>query len=627
MTASLNSCRVMPTILALSQTLSHGKWQLFDRVVSSDRFKALTGSRRAQSLSYGNHHRPVTATQLRHHSYWHGASSRPLLACTTYDVLKATADSKGNMPAVVSCHQGINKNYAQFAQDVDKLAGGLLSLGYPVSTMVGIISANVYEYMVAQFATAKLGWIFVNINPAFQTPELEYVLNLAQCKVLLIGEEKYNVQNFHCMMSELIPGLEKMVPTQLKSKRVPHLQTIINLGSDKKGGCVFYKDILEAYTPALSRAADQINSKLDVDSFTNVQFTSGTTGYPKAVPLTHHNIVNNARTLGEWSGVAQDSAASVCLNVPLIHCFGCVIGSLSAIIHGAKLVMPAPRFQAAAALTAITKHKCTMVLGTPTMYVDMLSQLDPTVHDLTSLHSGIMAGSPCPLTLREKVIKQMELTTLHIAYGSTEMSPVVSFTQHELLQKRPESVGIAMDHIEVKIVDKEGKVVPFGTRGELCSRGYHVFRGYLHESDKVGEIIENGWFRSGDEAVMSPDGSLTITGRIKDIIIRGGENIYPAEIENLLLGMPQVEEAYVCGVPDERMGEEVCVWLRVKKTSSGVVNEQAVRDYYRGKLAHFKVPRYIVFTDTFPKTASGKIQKFKMREEMCQKLGIDNTGL
>ncbi|OQR77068.1 acyl-CoA synthetase family member 2, partial [Tropilaelaps mercedesae] len=475
----------------------------------------------------------------RHHSYWHGASSRPLLGCTTYDVLRATSNSKADEPAIVSCHQNIHKTYRQFIEDVDRLAGGLVSLGYPIGTMAGIMSANVYEWVVLQFAIAKLGWILVNINPAYQIPELEYVLNLVQCKVLIIGEREHNMQDFHDMVSQLVPGIQEMIPTQLKSERLPHLRIVINLGPDRKNGCVLYGDLVEACTPSLSRTADEINAKLDVDAFTNVQFTSGTTGKPKAVPLTHHNTVNNARTIGEWSGVAEDPTAAVCLNVPLMHCFGCIIGSLSSVIHGAKLVMPAPRFNAVAALDAIKTHKCTMLLGTPTMYVDLLSNIDATSHDLTSLHSGIMSGAPCLLALREKVIRQMKLETLHVAYGATEMSPVVSFTQAEILKSRPESVGIAIDHVEVKIVDKANQIVPFGTRGELCSRGYHIFQGYLHEPGRTAEVIKNGWYYSGDEAVMSSDGVLTITGRVRDMIIRGGENIYPAEIENVLMEMPK----------------------------------------------------------------------------------------
>ncbi|XP_003747724.2 uncharacterized protein LOC100906319 [Galendromus occidentalis] len=558
--------------------------------------------------------------KFRQKSYWHGLGSRPLLSSTTYDVLKKSADAKGASPAVVSCHQGIEVDYSTFKKDVDTLAAGLAAFKYSVGTMAGILAPNIYEWMVVQYATAKLGWVLVNLNPAIQAPELEYALNLARCELLIVSDE-FSVQNFHSILQVLIPDLDVSSPGQIESSRVPQLKTIINIGSEQKSGCIRYTDVLASATAALENLADQVNSSLDMDSIVNVQFTSGTTGKPKAVPLTHHNIVNNASTLGHWSGIAEDSHAAICLNVPLIHCFGCVIGSLNSVIHGAKIVLPAPRFNAKAALSAISKHKCTIVYGTPTMYVDMLSELTPD-HKLDSLSTGLMSGSPCPPLLQRKVADRMGIKTLHIAYGATELSPVTTFTRPDSLMKRPDTVGQPIDHTEVKVVDKTGKVVPFGVRGELCSRGYHVFGGYLNEPERSAEILKDGWYHSGDEATMHEDGLITITGRIKDMIIRGGENIYPTEIEDHLLKMPGVTEVNVCGVPDGRLGEEVCAWIKV--TAGHSIAEEDVRKFCKGQLSHYKIPRYVVFVDSFPKTLSGKIQKHVMRQEMCRRLAVND---
>ncbi|KAL3250918.1 hypothetical protein MRX96_055332 [Rhipicephalus microplus] len=465
---------------------------------------------------------------------------------------------------------------------VDHLAAALASLRLPVGSMIGLMAANLYEWTVVQFASAKAGLILV------------------ECAAVILSEI-FTRQDNYAMMLQIAPELEHSSPGELKCKKLPSLKYVIMLGDEVKPGTIRYDDLLAQATSKDYATVSMIEKQIRFDSPVNVQFTSGTTGKPKGALLSHFNIVNNANSLGPTLGLDKNDV--ICLNVPLIHCFGCVMGSLAASLFGSTIVMPASAFNAVASLGAITKHKCSVIYGTPTMYIDLLRHLNDAAYDVSSVRKGIMAGAPCPP---------------EICYGSTECSPVITATNpDEPVEKWIHTVGKPLGHVEVKVVDSSNNIVPLGTRGELCARGYLVFKRYHNQPDMTKDAVRDRWYHTGDEAIMTEDGHVIISGRIKDMICRGGENVYPLEVEEFLYTHPDIEEVQVVGVPDKRLGEEVCAWIKLKEGKS--LTGEDVKEVLRRKVTS-RPPKYILFVDTFPKTISGKIQKFKIREESRKKI-------
>ncbi|CAN7937315.1 unnamed protein product, partial [Ixodes hexagonus] len=552
-------------------------------------------------------------------SYFHNPGKEPLLSWTLGEVVDRTADVKGDNTAVVSCHQNISKTFTEYRNDINQVAAGLVSLRLPVGSKIGIVAPNLYEWSVIQFAAAKAGLVLVNVNTAYQIPELEFCLNHTECAAVIMAD-KFARQDYYQMLLQIAPELERSVAGELKTARLPLLKHVILIGDITKPGTVTYDDLMQSATADHHAAMHSLASKLQFDEAINLQFTSGTTGRPKAAQLSHFNIVNNANLLGRFAGLHEQDE-SLCLNVPLIHCYGCVAGTLAAAIFGSTTVMPAPSFNAKAALEAITKHRCTFLYGTPTMYIDMINQLEQGDYDVSSVRKGTMAGAPCPPEVVKSARTKLNAQRFYIVYGTTETSPVITATcPDEPTNEWIETVGRPFGHTEVKIVDAEDRIVPVNQRGELCTRGYLVFMGYFKEEGKTREVVRNNWYHTGDEAAMSEDGRLTIMGRIKDMIIRGGENVYPLEIEDFLYTHPDVLEVQVVGVPDKRLGEESCAWIKLKPGKT--LNEEDVKHFCRGKLSHFKIPKYVLFVESFPKTVSGKIQKHKMREESKKILNL-----
>ncbi|XP_064473584.1 medium-chain acyl-CoA ligase ACSF2, mitochondrial-like isoform X2 [Ornithodoros turicata] len=526
-----------------------------------------------RQLSYYHHHQPAA----------------PLIPLTVADAVDRAAATHGDNIAVTSCHQGLRKTYAQYKNDIDHLAAGLVSLGLPPCSTVGIIMTNMYEWALVQFAAAKAGLVLVNINTACKTPEFEYCLSnvwwytlpvLSNCLTrlcclqmdcrALVMSDKFARQDYYRMLLEIATELERSTPGELKSSRLPLLKHVITVSDKSMPGTHSYADLLDSVTREHREEMHTICSRMQFDAPVNVQFTSGTTGKPKGVTLSHFNILNNAYTVGHIMGYHKQHD-SICLNVPMVHCFGCVLGTTCAMLFGSTVVMPAPSFNGAAALKAIAAERCSTVYGTPTMFIDMISGLDTpgTHHDVSSVSKGIMGGAQCPPEVLKGAMFKLNARQLHIGYGSTECSPVITFSDpSEPLEKWIHTVGKPIDHVEVKVVDKEDRIVPFNTKGELCARGYLVFRGYYGNEQKTREVVRSNWYHTGDEATMAEDGHVTICGRIKDMIIRGGENIYPQEIEEVLYTHPCIEEVHVCGVPDDRLGEEVCAWVKGKSEKS-----------------------------------------------------------
>ncbi|XP_077487483.1 medium-chain acyl-CoA ligase ACSF2, mitochondrial-like isoform X2 [Amblyomma americanum] len=563
--------------------------------------------------------RHVSRREASRLSYYHGMSQVPLLPLVAGEVVDGTADVKGDNVAVVSCHQGISKTYVQFKLDIDQLAAALVSLGLPLGSKIGVVSSNIYEWPVIQFATAKAGLVLVNVNTAYQVPEMEHCLKLVDCEALILSE-KFARQDYYSMLLKIAPELEHCDPGNLKCQRLPCLKHVILLGDEAKPGTITYDELLTLPSRKDYAAVDLRASQIRFDAPVNVQFTSGTTGKPKGALLSHFNIVNNANSLGHNMGLHKQDEV-ICLNVPMIHCFGCVIGTLTAAMFGSTVVMAAPGFSALASLEAIQKHRCTLVYGTPTMFIDMLHHLEQSKFDVSSMRKGVMAGAPCPPEIIKHTIERMNTKRLHIFYGSTECSPVVTASDpDEPMEKWIHTVGRPLEHVEVKIVDDKNNIVPAGTRGELCARGYLVFLEYYNDPDRTKEVVRDKWYHTGDEAIMTEDGHVIISGRIKDMICRGGENVYPPEVEEFLYTHPDIEEVQVVGVPDKRLGEEICAWVKLKEGKT--LTKEEIKEFCDGKISYFKTPKYVLFVDSFPKTVSGKIQKFKIREESRKLLNL-----
>jgi fatty-acyl-CoA synthase len=535
-------------------------------------------------------------------SYAHGASDQPLLGETISRNLERTIERVPASDALISCHQGIRFTYAELGQAVARLACGMRAAGLTRGDRVGVWGPNRAEWMLVQYATAALGVILVNINPAYRASELEYALRQSGCRYLFAVQE-FRGTDFGAMVAHVAPGLQE-------------LERAIFFGTPD------WEELADGTT---TDGLSALGAELDFDDPINIQYTSGTTGFPKGATLTHHNILNNAQFIAQL--LAYTERDRVCVPVPLYHCFGMVMGNLACTESGAAIVYPADAFEPEATLQACVQERCTSLYGVPTMFIAMLDHPQRASADLRALRTGIMAGSPCPIEVMKRVGTEMGIEQISIAFGQTETSPVSTFVRvDDTLEHRCATVGQVMPHTEIKIVDPaNGQVRPRGQAGEFCARGYLVMRGYWNDPERTGESIDPaGWMHSGDLATMDDHGYVRIVGRIKDMVIRGGENVYPREIEEFLYSHPDIADVQVIGVPDERYGEELMAWVIPR--SEGVLTEEDVRTYCRGQIAHFKIPRYVKFVDEFPMTVTGKVQKFKMREQAIDELGLERAA-
>ena len=552
-------------------------------------------------------------------SYVNGVSAKPLLGQTIGDCFDATCAAHPDGMALISRHQDIRWTYAELKQRVDALAAGLLALGLEPGDRIGVWAPNCAEWAVTQFATAKAGLILVNINPAYRLSEAEYALNKVGCKALVTAIA-HKTSEYLRMLRDLAPELASARPGALQATRLPALRLVITLGEQEHDGCIAFHQALDAGTPADVARLAEIGPTLQFDDAINIQFTSGTTGFPKGATLSHHNILNNGYFVGE--AIRLDVGERLCVPVPLYHCFGMVMGNLGCITHGATVVYPSEGFDPLAVLEAVQAEGCQALYGVPTMFIAILGHERFSHFDLTTLRTGIMAGSPCPIEVMKQVIDKMHMPEVTIAYGMTETSPV-SFQSGagDTLEARVSTVGRVQPHLEVKIVDEAGRIVPRGEKGELCTRGYSVMIGYWDDPERTAEAIDAGrWMHTGDLATLDADGFGNIVGRIKDLVIRGGENVYPREIEEFLYRHELISDVQVIGVPDAKYGEELCAWIVLKP--GGELTAEAVREFCQGQIAHYKIPRHIRFVEGFPTTVTGKVQKFAMREAMIAELDL-----
>jgi len=552
-------------------------------------------------------------------SYVHGASDQPLIGKTIGQFFDDACAKWATRPALVVRHQKVRLSYAELREAVDKLAAGLLTLELNPGDRIGIWSPNNSEWVLTQFASAKAGLILVNINPAYRTAELEYALNKVGCKALILAE-RFKTSDYVGMLRELAPELGHAQPGKLQSARLPALRSVVLLGDSWHPGTFRFSEIMTRGGATEARRIAELAPQLQFDEPINIQFTSGTTGFPKGATLSHHNILNNGFFIGEAMRLTPEDR--LCIPVPLYHCFGMVLGNLAAVTHGACMVFPGEGFDPLATLQAVAEERCTALHGVPTMFIAQLDHPEFSRFDLSSLRTGIMAGSPCPIEVMKRAVGNMHLSEITIAYGMTETSPV-SFqsSTEDPLERRVSTVGRIQPHVEVKIVDLNGRVVPTGTPGELLTRGYCVMLGYWGDEERTREAIDAArWMHTGDLATIDAEGYCNIVGRIKDMVIRGGENVYPREIEEFLYRHPKIQDVQVIGVPDDRYGEEICAWVKLRPGVSAT--EEEIRVFCRDQIAHYKVPRYIKFVDEFPMTVTGKIQKFIMRERTIADLGL-----
>ena len=552
-----------------------------------------------------------------------GATQPPLIEQTLGDFFDEMVARQPDHPALVSAHQGSRYSYRQLQTQANKLASALLQLGLIAGDRVGIWSHNNAEWLLTQLATAKVGLILVNINPAYRVSELDYALNKVGCKAL-VTMARFKTSDYIGMLRELAPELNAHSTGPLQLARLPKLESIVWIDAptdvaDEPGMTRFSQ--LLASGNANDPRMPAIAATLKATDAINIQFTSGTTGFPKGATLTHRNLLNNGFFIG--SAMQITPADRMCIPVPLYHCFGMVLGNLACLTHGATIVYPNDGFEPLSVLQTVQEEKCTALHGVPTMFIAELDHPRFNEFDLSTLRTGIMAGSPCPTEIMKRVVEQMNLTDITIAYGMTETSPVsCQSSTRTPLAKRVSTVGQVQPHIEIKIIDSEsGAVVARGERGEFCTRGYSVMQGYWGDIEKTREAIDlEGWMHTGDLATMDDEGYINIVGRIKDMVIRGGENIYPREIEEYLYRHPKVQDVQVVGLPDKKYGEELCAWIIVKPGQA--LTEQDIRDFCKDQIAHYKVPRFIQFVTEFPMTVTGKIQKFKIRDAMKVQLGL-----
>lgn len=551
-------------------------------------------------------------------SYVNGLADVPLLGETIGVNFDRAVATWGDRPALIVRQQGVRWSYAELGAKVDALAAGLLALGLEPGERIGIWSPNNAEWVVTQYATAKAGLVLVNINPAYRLSELEYALNKVGCRALIIAT-RFKTSDYVGMVNTLAPELRTALPGRLSAEMLPKLEMVIEISAEPSPGLIAFDSVYGMGAESHRARLVELAGRLQFDDPINIQFTSGTTGAPKGATLTHHNVLNNGFFVGE--AMRLGPADKLCIPVPLYHCFGMVLGNFACTTHGSAMVFPGEGFDPLATLQTVAEERCTGLHGVPTMFIAQMEHPDFGKFDLSSLRTGIMAGAPCPIEVMRRAVSQMHLSEITIAYGMTETSPVSFQTSIEdSLERRVSTVGRVFPHLEVKIVDAEGRIVPRGERGELCTRGYAVMLGYWDDAERTGQAIDAArWMHTGDLAVIDDEGFCNIVGRIKDMVIRGGENIYPREVEEFLYRHPKIEEVQVFGIPDARFGEELCAWIKVRGHESLTAGD--VKEFCAGQIAHYKVPRHIKFVDSFPMTVTGKMQKFIMREEMAREMG------
>jgi fatty-acyl-CoA synthase len=545
-------------------------------------------------------------------SYVHGACGEPLLGETIGGVFARAVAAHGGRDALIVRAQGIRWSYAALAAEAEAFAAGLVALGLQPGERIGIWSQNRAEWIVTMLAAAQAGLILVNVNPAYRLSELEYALNKVECAALVTAT-KFKTSDYIGMVQALAPELAACAPGELRAAKLPHLRLVIQMPEiaapgPAAPGCLSFAAVAGFGTDAAREALARLAAAIQFDAPVNIQFTSGTTGNPKGATLTHHNIVNNGYFVGR--AIRMSEQDRLCIPVPMYHCFGMVMSALACISHGAAMVFPGEGFDPLAVLQTVAAERCTALYGVPTMFIAELDHPEFDSFDLSSLRTGIMAGSPCPIEVMRRVISRMNMKDVTIAYGMTETSPV-SFQS---------AVDDSMEH-RVKIIDSEGRIVPRGVAGELCTRGYPVMLGYWGDPERTAQAIDAaGWMHTGDLATIDEDGFGNIVGRIKDLVIRGGENVYPREIEEFLYRHPHIADVQVFGVPDPRYGEEIAAWIKLRPGE--VLTEIDIKTFCQGQIAHYKVPRYVKFVDEFPMTVTGKMQKYLMREAMAAELGL-----
>jgi fatty-acyl-CoA synthase len=545
-----------------------------------------------------------------------GETDTPLIELTIGDVLSRAVERWPEREALVSVAQGVRWSYAEFGRRVEALARGLRALGLERGDRVGVWAPNCAEWVLTQFATAQAGLIQVNINPAYRLSELEYTLTKVGVKAL-IAASSFKTSDYVGIIETLAPEISGSEPGKLEAKRLPALGIVAKIGGERRAGWFEFGELSERPNGASVALPSDLSNRDPI----NIQFTSGTTGLPKGATLSHRNLVNNAYFVGRSTGLREGDR--LCVPVPLYHCFGMVMSNLACVVHGATIVYPSAGFEPLAVLEAVAAERCTVLHGVPTMFIAELEHPRFGEFDLSSLRAGIMAGSPCPIEVMKQVVGKMHMGEVTIAYGMTETSPV-SFqsSPEDPLERRVSTVGRIQPHMEAKVIDAEGKTVPRGAVGELCTRGYAVMLGYWEDPERTAEAIDaEGWMHTGDLGTLDGQGYCNIVGRAKDMIIRGGENVYPREVEEYLYRHPKIADVAVIGVPDAKYGEEVCAWVRLHAHVTAL--EEEVRDFCRGQIAHYKIPRYVRFVDSFPTTVTGKVQKYLMRQQMIELLGLE----
>ena len=557
-------------------------------------------------------------------SYISGTSNTPLLGITIGDMFDQTAGKYPDNEVLIVSHQNVRWTYAQLQAKVNECARAMMAIGLQKGDRIGIWAPNRYEWLVTQLATAKVGAILVNINPSYRLSELQYALNQSGCKIIVTADQ-FKQSNYTEMLYELAPELRSCPPGQLKAKELPELQTVVRLHPDASPGMYSWEAMLSHTNQTSEAAFAEQQARLTFDEPINIQYTSGTTGYPKGATLSHHNILNNGYFVARTMNFSEKDR--LIIPVPLYHCFGMVMGNLGCVTHGATMIYPSEGFEPEKVLQAAQQEKATAIYGVPTMFIAELEHASFEKYDYSSLRTGVMAGSPCPAEVMKSVQSTMHMSEMQIAYGMTETSPVSTQTRVGTpLQKQVSTVGQIHPHLEIKIIDPEtGQVVPIDTPGELCTRGYSVILGYWNDEERTKQAIDQArWMHTGDLAVIDNEGYVNIVGRIKDMIIRGGENVYPREIEEFLYTHPAISNVQVIGVPDKKYGEEIMAWVKPKECKT--LTPEDIKSFCKGQIAHYKVPRYVKFTEEFPMTVTGKIRKVEMRRVSMEELGLEDAA-